>query len=350
MLAEIGYRPPPFALRDQDGHNATPLEDDVMGDPVVLVFDRNAPTSAPETDAGLLRAIADLHGRLVDSATTIFVLTRRPPDQVSGIARTERLPFRLLSDEDGAVFESYGVKPAAAPAEPACVVLDSNGRVVEVCEGLETAAQLGRVAACLERLDAERPRGTIGVHPPVLVVPNAIDAGFCDRLIEVWHRPVALWEGDGMVSEGFNVERGDFKVRNARYGNVTQYVLRDPELSREIDRAAMRRIAPEIEKAFGYRPARREDYRIACYDSVEDGSLPAHRDNPTRETRHRRFTVSINLNNDDFEGGELAFRESSDHRYDVGRGTAIVWSCSLLHEILPVTAGRRFIVATHLID
>jgi predicted 2-oxoglutarate/Fe(II)-dependent dioxygenase YbiX len=54
------------------------------------------------------------------------------------------------------------------------------------------------------------------------------------------------------------------------------------------------------------------------------------------------------LNNRSFEGGELTFRESSGHRYDVKEGTAIVWSCSLLHEVLPVTAGRRFILGTHL--
>ena len=105
---------------------------------------------------------------------------------------------------------------------------------------------------------------------------------------------------------------------------------------------------PEIEKAFGYRPAKREEYRIACYDVAEGGSLPAHRDNPTDSTKHRRFTVSVNLNNRSFEGGELTFRESSDHLYDVEAGTAIVWSCSLLHEVMPVTAGRRFILATHL--
>ncbi len=26
---------------------------------------------------------------------------------------------------------------------------------------------------------------------------------------------------------------------------------------------------------------------------------------------------------------------------------AVIWSCTLLHEVLPVTAGRRFILGTH---
>ena len=41
MRAEIAHSRPPFARRDQNNLNATPLEDDVIGDPVLLVFDRN---------------------------------------------------------------------------------------------------------------------------------------------------------------------------------------------------------------------------------------------------------------------------------------------------------------------
>lgn len=350
MLAQIGYSPPPFALRDQHGCNATPLDDAVMGDPVLLVFDRSPPHSSPESGMRLLRAVAGLQKRLEAVSSTIFVLTRRSPDQVSAISRSADVAFPVLSDKDGKVFEAYGIDAADALAEPVSVVMDPNGRVVEIFENTQIAEPFDRVLACLKKMDSDRPRGTLGIHPPVLVVPNVMAPDLCRRMIEIWHRPVPLWDGDGTVSAGFDVERGDFKVRNASYGNVIQYVLRDLELSQFIDNEVMRRVAPEIRKAFGYRPARREEYRIACYDSAENGSLPAHRDNPTEATRHRRFTMSVNLNNDEFDGGQIAFRESSDHRYEVERGTAIVWSCSLLHEILPVTSGKRFILATHLID
>ncbi len=350
MLAEIGRRPPPFALADQHGRNATPLEDDVMGDPTVLVFDRTPVDAELHDSVRLLHAVDALKRRLDGIAATVFVLTVKSPEEVARLTGSAELPLRVLSDSDGSVFRAYGIDIGKGGATPACIVLDPAGRVAALREGSDIDHQMETVLTCLREMDVQRPRGMLGLHPPVLVIPNALDAAFCQRLIEVWQRPVALWEGDGMVSDGFNVERGDFKVRNARYGNVTQYVLREAALGGEIDRYLLPRIAPEIDRAFGYRPRGREEYRIACYDSAEGGSLPAHRDNPTKETRHRRFTVSVNLNNDDFEGGELAFREYSDHRYDVARGRAIVWSCSLLHEILPVTAGRRFIVATHLTD
>lgn len=352
MRAEIGHSRPPFALRDQNDLNATPLEDDVIGDPALLVFDRNPIDGGTEYSAALLRHFTALHNQLDDVVTSIFVVSRRSVSANRALADTLDIPFRLLADEDGTVFDLYGIDIADTasdiPADPATVILDSNGRVVEISEKMPAAQQKDCALATLQRLHAERPRGPLGAHPPVLVLPNAMDPGICRHLIDTWHNPVPLWEGDGKNSIGLNIEKGDVKVRNAAYGNCTQYVVRDAALSTELDENVLRRVVPEIEKAFGYSPSKREEYRIACYDVADGGSLPAHRDNPTAETRHRRFTVSINLNNADFDGGELAFREFSDHLYDIDAGTAVVWSCSVLHEVAPVTAGRRFILGTHL--
>ena len=47
-----------------------------------------------------------------------------------------------------------------------------------------------------------------------------------------------------------------------------------------------------------------ERYLVCCYDAAEGGHFRAHRDNTTKGTAHRRFAVSINLN-DDFDGGEV---------------------------------------------
>ncbi|MBE7213520.1 MAG: 2OG-Fe(II) oxygenase, partial [Gluconacetobacter diazotrophicus] len=55
----------------------------------------------------------------------------------------------------------------------------------------------------------------------------------------------------------------------------------------------------------------------------------------------RRFAVSINLN-DGFEGGELVFPEFGSRRHRPPAGGALVFSCSLLHAVTPVTAGTRF--------
>jgi len=59
--------------------------------------------------------------------------------------------------------------------------------------------------------------------------------------------------------------------------------------------------------------------------------------------------VSIALN-EGYEGGELVFPEFGPCRYKVGAGTAIVFSCSMLHTVLPVTSGRRYMFLPFLYD
>ena len=70
--------------------------------------------------------------------------------------------------------------------------------------------------------------------------------------------------------------------------------------------------------------SQRERYRIARYDLASGGVLHAHRDNSTKETAHRRFTMTVNLNAGEYEGAALRFREYGDHSYEVERGTAII--------------------------
>jgi predicted 2-oxoglutarate/Fe(II)-dependent dioxygenase YbiX len=80
---------------------------------------------------------------------------------------------------------------------------------------------------------------------------------------------------------------------------------------------------------------------VACYDADVGGHFHRHRDNVNAGARHRRFALSINLNND-FEGGDLIFPEFGRRTYRPPVGGAIVFSCGALHQVLPVTRGRRF--------
>jgi predicted 2-oxoglutarate/Fe(II)-dependent dioxygenase YbiX len=99
-------------------------------------------------------------------------------------------------------------------------------------------------------------------------------------------------------------------------------------------------------RAFQYTATRIERWLVACYDSgkegVGGGFFSAHRDNTTRGTAHRRFACTINLNAEEFEGGELRFPEFGSRQYRAPTGGAVIFSCSLLHEAMPVTAGRRY--------
>jgi predicted 2-oxoglutarate/Fe(II)-dependent dioxygenase YbiX len=92
-----------------------------------------------------------------------------------------------------------------------------------------------------------------------------------------------------------------------------------------------------------------ERYIVSCYTAEDAGHFRPHRDNTTSGTAHRRFAVSVNLNSD-FDGGNLSFPEYGPRGYKVPTGGAVVFSCSLLHAVSPVTRGRRYAFLPFLYD
>jgi predicted 2-oxoglutarate/Fe(II)-dependent dioxygenase YbiX len=92
-----------------------------------------------------------------------------------------------------------------------------------------------------------------------------------------------------------------------------------------------------------------ERYLVGCYTAEDGGHFRPHRDNTTSGTAHRRFAVTINLN-DDFEGGTLYFPEYGLRQFKPPVGGAVVFSCSLLHGVMPVRKGRRYAFLPFLYD
>jgi hypothetical protein len=125
------------------------------------------------------------------------------------------------------------------------------------------------------------------------------------------------------------------------------HVVQDPQRSRELAATIGRRVMPELSKAFAYRASRFEGFKIACYQASDRGFFRAHRDNLSPATAHRRFALTLNLN-DGYEGGQLRFPEYGPELYRPATGAALLFSCSHLHEVLEVTAGRRFVLLSFL--
>ncbi|MEQ8354481.1 MAG: 2OG-Fe(II) oxygenase [Kiloniellaceae bacterium] len=343
---EAGDRIAPFALPDSDGRPVNPLSDQLAGRPLLLVFEC-AGAGGGVSFEDELSALAAQRPALQAQDTLVLAVTQRRQGDNGALAESLALPFAVLSDPPAKVYASCGFDPQTVGRATVTIALDGNLRVLGVFDG-GGATRWTEIAAALAAVAAPEAAKPLTGHPPVLVLPRVLTPADCAELIRVWHRPVQLWQGDGFTTEGFRESDGDFKVRSADYGKVTQYLVRDPALQRYLDAKLQRRVLPEIQKAFQTKATRREDYRIAGYDADEDGSLGPHRDNPTKATRHRRFTFCITLNAGAFQGGGLRFREYSEQAYLVPTGTAIVWSCALLHEVLPITAGKRFILGTHL--
>jgi predicted 2-oxoglutarate/Fe(II)-dependent dioxygenase YbiX len=143
---------------------------------------------------------------------------------------------------------------------------------------------------------------------------------------------------------------GDYKMRIPDYGRedrVDHWVINEKTTNFVTDRLRAR-LFPEIEKAFQYKITRFERYRIGSYKGERRGEAHGHRDDADEIVSHRRFAASINLNSEQFEGGELRFPEYGGHLYRPETGAAIVFSSSILHDALPVTKGQRFVLLSFL--
>ena len=336
---EAGDPAPHVVALDETGERAFSYADLVTGRPILLLF---CPSDG-EPPTALLAAFRDRGADFALLEANIYAVSRLPIEANRAAHAALRLSFKLLTDASGDIFRTYGAEGATA-----AVILDSNHRIARILRDSAPAALADAALAYLRQ--AFPPRGLrVQSQAPILLLPRVLGELDCNRLIELFHQPVNVWASDGFRSDGHTKEQGDFKVDHAgSYGQLTEYVVRDPALQQFLDQRFGRRVAPEMRKAFQTGVTQREHYRIARYDSTAGGVLRPHRDNSTKETAHRRFTMTVNLNAGEYEGGALRFREYGDHFYEVERGTAVVWSATLLHEVTPVTKGARFVLGVHM--
>lgn len=316
-----GERAPDFVLpRGHEGGRSR-FYAFVGGRPALLVF-AGGPHAAGEELLSRLRAT-------MPAAADSFLVSLEPP------AGADADTFH---DPDGRVHDAYGV---ARDGVPTVVVLDRNVRVLAV-ERPPDPPSLDVVLAHLSDPD-EDPSGE-EAHAPVLRVPRALDPALCDRVIAAWRAADPAETGVETMADGRHEETLD-RLRKRR----RDHVVTQPELLRELTAHIGRRVMPELQKAFAYRASRFEGFKIGCYTADDEGFFQAHRDNLSPATAHRRFALSLNLN-DDYDGGELRFPEYGRRLYRPAAGEALVFSGSHLHEVRPVVRGRRFVLLSFLFD
>lgn len=179
---------------------------------------------------------------------------------------------------------------------------------------------------------------------PVLRLVEVLPADLCARVI-AYYRDCC---GDGQPSGVLHYHGGkpqfalDPSVKMRREAVVT-----DPVLEREIHQHLELKALPRILRAFQYPVQQREPFKIISYDAGQ-GYFRAHRDNETPDVAHRRFAMTLNLNTGAYAGGELRFPEFGQRLYSAPAGGALVFSCSLLHEVMPITEGRRVAMTSFL--
>ncbi|MBP7815890.1 MAG: 2OG-Fe(II) oxygenase [Phenylobacterium sp.] len=251
--------------------------------------------------------------------------------QAIGMAR-DQTGLRWFLDRDGAVSALFEALTPEGQARPRWVLLDPAECVLATAE-IDKADDL---FALIAALPAPQDHAGVPLHAPVLIAPRIFDADLCRRLI-------AYYEADGGSPSGVmrEIDGRTVGVLDA-YKKRRDTMITDPDLARETREALSTRLLPQIRKAFQFRVGYIERYMVACYDAQDGGYFRPHRDDTTPGTAHRRFACSINLNAEDFEGGDLTFAEFGPKTYRPPTGGAVVFSCSLLHEATAVTKGKRY--------
>jgi peroxiredoxin/predicted 2-oxoglutarate/Fe(II)-dependent dioxygenase YbiX len=269
--------------------------------------------------------------------TLLLGVSVDPEDERLGrLVRQRGIEF--VWDFDRAVSCLYGAARPDSPAyQPGTVILDRGMRVAVVIPFDEQRAGQ-HFADVVQELDRLPPLLNSGSFPPILQVPRVFEPEFCRRLIAEFER-----YGGGR-DVGVLRERGGQTVRivNDPFKTRRDHEITDPALLAQIHERLRRRLAPAIKQAFQFDATHVERNTIGCYDAAEGGHFWPHRDDTTPGSSHRRFAVTINLNAEEYAGGDLRFREFGLHSYRSPTGAATVFSCSLLHEVLPVERGRRY--------
>ena len=268
----------------------------------------------------------------VPSDFDLFAVVRDPPAATTP-------PFTLFIDGDGAISTAFKVEDRG---EAIAYVLDPNLRVLYTFELDDSSDTIQLTQAALDEHPSYRKARSITQTAPILLIPNVLNAEICEHLIEVWENGETQATGVERSVDGGRKEQFSTDLKRRRDLTVT-----DEDLIKVLSTNVGRRVIPELRKAFAYHATRFEGFKIVCYEAEEAGFFHPHRDNLSPSTTHRRFAMSLNLN-EDYDGGQLRFPEYGEDLYKPDLGAALLFSCSHLHEVLPVTAGHRFALLSFL--
>jgi predicted 2-oxoglutarate/Fe(II)-dependent dioxygenase YbiX len=275
-----------------------------------------------------------------------------PDDERSGLG--EALPgIHFLWDFDRDVSRLFGALPATEGAHeryrPFSLVLDERLRVVAmVALGDDAEQHLARVMEALATLpplgSSSAEQAPSATPVPVLSIPRVFEPGLCQALMRYYDEHGGGESGFMRDVDGKTVGVFDHSYKRRKDREISDETLRKACMVRVYNR-----VLPEIANVFQFEATRIERYIVACYEAETGGHFRAHRDNTTKGTAHRKFAVSLLLNAE-FEGGGLRFPEFGPASHQPPAGGAIVFSCSLLHEVTPVTRGKRYAFLPFLYD
>lgn len=316
-----------------------------------LVFCFFASAGAPIAQSAL-RAVAQHPELFNDEHASFFGVSIQPADEEKNRLH-ERYPgYRYFWDFDLTISKLYGAceRDASPPGETGIkyrrmwIILDPAMRVLARLFMKPDGSDTIELIELLKRLPSPSHHAGSESPAPILLLPDVFEPELCARLIDLYRN--AQPEDSGFMREerGLTVSAIDHAHKQRRDVEIA-----DEQLIAITRQRVLRRVVPEIRKAFQFNVTRMERYIVACYSEEHGGHFRPHRDNTTKGTAHRRFALSVNLS-DDYEGAELNFPEFGGRTYKTRAGGAVVFSCSLLHAVKPIRRGTRYVFLPFLYD
>lgn len=331
----VGDPAPWFVQQGSDAHGDYHF-DKAAGRYSVLFFFHSSLES--DVTASFERLAA--HGSRIDGIHTLFFgVTNDPQDRERLQALSSNPAIRFFWDTDHKVSTLYGF---AADTRPFWLLVDPMLRVRAVFpHGPHVIDEILPILAAIPSMMMRETSGPV----PALILSDVFEPEFCDRLIRHYKEKGARPSGIFME----NTPGRSVPVLDSMFKRRRDCPIEDAHLVNQVQLRITRRIVPEIRKVFQFNATRLERLIIACYAARERGRFGPHRDDTLTAAAHRRFAVSINLN-DAFAGGQVTFPEFSPRGLAPPAGGALVFSCGLMHKVDPITQGERFACLTFLYD
>lgn len=299
--------------------------------------------------ARMIKALHEPANLIDDTRISFFGVSNDPADEKRDATQARVPGIRFFWDNNREVAKLYDVVERLGNsngATPVTFLLDPFLRVLGILSGLTPAEHAKALMAAVIALPTPAKPEPAPQIAPVLIIPRVLEPSFCRTLIDLYNQHGG--EDSGFMrndNEGRTYGMIDYRFKRRRDHNIE-----DENVRRALATRIKQRLIPEIQKAFQFNVTRIERYIVACYDSKEGGYFRPHRDNTTKGTAHRRFAVTMNLNAEEYEGGDLMFPEFGTRTYRAPTGGAVVFSCSLLHEATPIRSGLRYCTLPFLYD
>ncbi|MDP9127005.1 MAG: 2OG-Fe(II) oxygenase [Pseudomonadota bacterium] len=287
-----------------------------------------------DLDAEATRVLAELLGEAKlfnDDHLVFYGVVTEPPQQAAMLSEVSHKALGFIADYTGAITREFGAAQSSR-----LLVLDPLLRVFGNFEIGRDGTPVEIMRKFLRDLPAVEDSAGVPLTAPALIVPRVFEQEFCDFLID-------LYEKNGGVDSGFMLDTAGktATVLNYQLKRRSDMVIVAPDIREMMRERVAKRLIPAIERFFQYRPTRMDRYLVSCYEAETGGHFSRHRDNVNAGARHRRFAVTMNLNKD-YDGCDLMFPEFGRRLYRAPVGGAIVFSTGALHQVTPVTRGRRY--------